>query len=116
MHLFKTIKRKKTYLNNRAKGCEFDMEENMFCVCCERPFRVGDYLVRLNLNGTKFDEVITCPNPNCNGDMEYWILPGAALGMLSEISQDSSLSISDKAYYGNLVRLMEIVVKKQQNK
>ena len=113
MNLFKTVKRKKTYINNRSGGCDYDMKEHMFCVSCERPFVVGDYLVRLKQNGTRFDEVITCPNPNCEGDIDYWVVPYAALGILSEIYEDSSLTKVEKVYYGNLVRLMENLLKEK---
>jgi len=116
MNLFKTVKRKKTYLNNRSGCLEFDMEEYMFCISCERPFKVGDYLVRLKQNGNKFDEIITCPKPKCDGDMDYWAMPSVALGILSEIYEDTSLTREEKVYYGDLIKLMEYIVENEKEK
>jgi hypothetical protein len=106
MNLFKTIENKKKYLES---NCEepFDLNEKMFCVSCERPFKVGDYLVRLKQNRYKFDEVITCAKDDCDGNINDWVEPNVALELLTKVYEEDDLTIPEKVYYNALIRIME---------
>jgi hypothetical protein len=113
MNLFKQVKNKKTYLNNRS-WIPFNMEDVMFCASCERPFKVRDYNVKLKLNKkVEFDEIITCPNSNCEGDMDYWITPDSALDILMEVyeKEKDEMTIPEKIYYNSLINIMNNISK-----
>ena len=119
MNLFKTIENKKKYLNSKCDDkstisfgrrdfwSRINLNKKMFCTSCEKPFKIGDYLVRLKQNGSKFDEVITCAEHDCDGDFTDWVIPETALDLLNQIYEEEDLTIPEKVYYNALIRIME---------
>jgi hypothetical protein len=83
------------------------MSNKMFCTSCERPFVVGDYLVRLKLDKGKFEEVITCSQHDCEGDLNDWVEPDIALYLLEKIYEEEDLTIPEQTYYNALIRLVK---------
>jgi hypothetical protein len=112
MNLFKQVKNKKSYLNKR--NIQESLEEIMFCASCERPFKVGDYNVKLKLKKSKFYEIITCPNPDCEGDTDFWITPESAIDILQEVykKEQYEMSVPEMVYYNSLIKLMNIISEK----
>jgi hypothetical protein len=113
MNLFKTINNKKRYLDSRSGHLEpFDLKADMFCVSCEKLFKVEDYLVRLKQNGFRFDEVITCSAHDCEGNIEDWVEPEFALMLLTQIYEEEDLTIPEKTYYNALIRVVKNIIDK----
>jgi hypothetical protein len=112
MNLYKTIENKKNYLDSKCDQSltPYNLNEKMFCVSCERPFKVGDYLVRLKQNGSKFDEVITCSAHDCEGNIEDWVEPEIALMLLIKIYEEEDLTIPEKTYYNALIRVVKQII------
>ena len=110
MNLYKTIKNKKQYLKNKYP--EYNLDDEMFCVSCERPFKVKNYLVRLKQNGYKFNEVITCSAHDCTGNANDWVDQEYALDLLTQIYEEDDLTIPEKTYYNALIRLVKSIIDK----
>ena len=115
MKLYKTVKRKQYYLDNRSGCIQYDLNKDLlFCVLCEKPFMVKDYLVRLEFEGSKMKEVISCANPECDGHMDYWADPYVALGILKDLNYDE-MNEKTKEYYRGLTIAMENLLKKYED-